>query len=202
MNPTETDRLAQCPDCSQSMSWSAEACTSCGAPNKLKHPLVKHAEEAEFDTNFQFKFWGEKCSFRGETWVRSKGLLALFVLGYTAFVFGFYVYAIYPAINVARQYGGVEFLPDSALVPSPMWFMIVFLVGYFGLKLTKKKKAFSVDFSASPPQWVSDDDSFWRVVKEKIDSLVAAPLASSNADVQQGVAFSPQATAFEKSVLS
>jgi len=161
---TPAPKLMPCNACCEQMAIAAAACPKCGAPNNWLHPEIERfrASLGQFSHMPPFNVNWDRFVLRGTAEVK-RGAHALGDFGLKAM-----------AVGLLSMLVGA-FLPGTLgiLVPwiiGPLGLfggLVLMLVSSLGnLKDSDFVVSFVVDFSQSPPRWQSDDDEFWKDVKQ------------------------------------
>lgn len=161
---TAAPKLMRCNACGQEMARAAAACPKCGAPNNWVHPEIERFLNSigQFDHMPPFDVNWDRFILRGTAEVK-RGAHALGDFGGKAM-----------AVGLLSMLLGA-FLPGTLgiLVPwiiGPLGLfggLVLILVSSLGnYKASDFVVTFTVDFSQSPPRWQSDDDEFWKDVKQ------------------------------------
>lgn len=161
---TPVPKLMPCNACGQQIAMTAAACPKCGAPNNWLHPEIERfrASLGQFGHMPPFNVNWDRSVLRGTAEVK-RGAHALGDFGWKAM-----------AVGLLSMLLGA-FLPGTlgVLVPwviGPLGLfggLVLMLVSTLGnTKTSDFVVSFVVDFSHSPPRWQSDDDEFWKDVKQ------------------------------------
>lgn len=158
----EKHKLSLCEDCGEEISWNSKSCPKCGAPNNLVHPMVKlviHENSANQDIEFEVS----GATITGKKKVVSRASVFKWSLSSVIFLIGHYLYYQMALLKMAAHYGGqAGFNPP---IREAIYAVVIFFIIF--AYLAKKLKIFKIDFSKMPPHWESNDDEFWKNIKEK-----------------------------------
>jgi hypothetical protein len=137
--------MTSCSACGRAIAKLAATCPQCGGPNTWVHPEIakffRSIRRFEFPSSFQFKY--EKLVLVGVDPLAHRDAQSL--------------------ASLASSFGVIAPLNLHGMAT-----MLSVRAGQTWLQnwANKKVKAFRIDFSSSPPNWSSTDDSYWDDVMD------------------------------------
>jgi len=171
-NTNSDNLLIQCEDCGKQISRNSKTCLGCGAPNNWIHPVIANflINSKSIKTDGEFKFVHTGTSLNG--WTTSITLSqAVLLISFLAFGSA--------SVAAMSEVIGIFNMPQFLQIPLMLSELfgvklgiICALVGgvimMFGDIAITQGKIFSIDFSTSPPVWKSNDEEFWRPLKQAL----------------------------------
>jgi hypothetical protein len=153
--------MIACPACGRTIARTADACPGCGAKNEWVHPEIRRfvgslprIKTADRFQCFwaQSRVWGHAVLSTQESKVRGFGLALIGVGAAVAVLSG-----------CLGSIGGLIFLAGIGACLVGLVMVVIHAVSDDQVFRTVK---FELDFGSSPPQWTSNDEKFWRPVRD------------------------------------
>ena len=182
MQGINVSKLTNCKACGNEIAKTANACPKCGAVNEWSDPrrddLVKHLQGSDHNVHAApWKFYGDRFSVWGETEMKFMSFEALryaliaFVVGLLLNLFKSNLPMVVAGDGIIGQSLSLLFL-FVQIIPYPI---AIFFFGkwvYHSLITSNAsdimQKSFRVDYSADVPIWQSNDDEFWKPIKDYV----------------------------------
>jgi hypothetical protein len=169
-NTNSDNLLIKCEDCGKQISRNSKTCLGCGAPNNWIHPVIANfiINSKSIKTNAEFRYEHTGTSLNGCT--------ASITLSQVAFLLSALGFGSYALAEFSAGIGILN-VPQFLLVPLLLAEAIGVKVGIIcaivgsvtrliGDAIITQGKVFSVDFSTNPPVWKSNDETFWKPLKQ------------------------------------
>lgn len=139
--------LISCNTCGKQIAASAETCPSCGAKNKFIHPRIQDFLNKKNSLDIaEFDYWHNSHTLHGK---RDKDQVGLKVMGggIIAVIAGTFTFGFLSVLGLVAMAVGL------------------------GMSLFSKSPEFVADFSVDPPKWSTNNEEFWKPVKDQLGIL-------------------------------
>ena len=192
--PSIGKNLIPCASCGNNISKSADNCPTCGAKNGWTDPrrddLVSylHKNGKNFGTE-AWQFYGDRFSVWGNTEFKTKSFVS-FRYAIIALVIG--VILNFMALHLPLTSANAKSIWQAVITFGPfIAFPLAFI--FFGIWVYHSlftlgindvlQKQFRVDFSGDKPIWQSNDEDFWKPIKDYVtarNGVLSNPVYSTN----------------------
>ncbi len=157
----ETQALIVCNTCQRQIAATANACPGCGAANRWVHPEIErfNVQAGKLETKSPFKYDHTNTWIRGYATVKRQKPQAI-VGGWCLIILGVVPFGLW-CLGLLQRH------PEAALASLafiPLGIGLLIAAGF--MKDLPEDVKFQVDLATTPPTWQSNDDEFWKPVKE------------------------------------
>jgi hypothetical protein len=154
------NKMIDCSACGKQISVEAATCPSCGAPNKWVHPSIERflRQKDTTGTSKPFTFASDRLRVYGET----KKAMPWFI-SIPAFLILLALIGVDSFLRYYQEWA-------SGIAPGGYWtrLLVIGVITLVGQQVLSyffaKQKTFRMDFETDV--WTSNDDEFWKPVKD------------------------------------